>query len=83
MQVDECPASSAAADAPVEIDIEERKQGEEYQSHVQKVGSKQFFVLVRHAQRADDPTMTWEMKRKQQEIIIESDPQLSRPTGKD
>lgn len=55
----------------------------EYQSHVQQVGSKQFFILVRHGQRADDPTMNWELKRKQEEIIIESDPQLSRPTGRD
>ena len=28
-------------------------------------GSKQFFILVRNGQRADDPTMSWELKRKQ------------------
>ena len=64
----------------VEIEIEEEKEPKEDNDgptntvHVQKEGSKQFFVLVRHAQRADDPTMSWEMKKKQQEIIIESDP---------
>jgi hypothetical protein len=46
-------------------------------------GSKQFFCLVRHSQRADDPTMPWELKKKQEEVIIECDPQLSRPNGKE
>ena len=38
---------------------EERKGGD-----IRREGAKQFFVLVRHAQRADDPTMSWEMKKK-------------------
>lgn len=40
-------------------------------------------MLVRHGQRADDPTIPWEQRKKQDEIIIESDPQLSRPSGKE
>jgi len=27
--------------------------------------------------------MPWELKKKQEEVIIECDPQLSRPNGKD
>ncbi|CDW89076.1 UNKNOWN [Stylonychia lemnae] len=39
-------------------------------------------ILVRHSERADDPSMPYEIKMKQDDIIIEYDPQLSRPTGK-
>ena len=53
------------------------------ESQLEQAGSKQFFCLVRHSQRADDPTMAWELKKKQEEVIIECDPQLSRPNGKD
>jgi len=43
---------------------------------------RHFFILVRHAERADDPTIEEAIRKKQDEIVLEYDPQLSRPTGK-
>ncbi|KEJ82794.1 hypothetical protein OXYTRIMIC_620 [Oxytricha trifallax] len=39
-------------------------------------------ILVRHSERADDPSIPHSIKVKQDDIIIEYDAQLSRPTGK-
>lgn len=43
----------------------------------------QLFIILRHAQRADDPSLPHDLRQSnKQRIILECDPQLSRPTGK-
>jgi hypothetical protein len=41
-------------------------------------------AMVRHCERADDPSLPHDLKKTQgNNLIIEYDPQLSRPNGKE
>jgi hypothetical protein len=44
----------------------------------------QLFILVRHGERADDPSIPIDIrKHPSNDVIVDFDPQLSRPNGKD
>jgi hypothetical protein len=35
---------------------------------------KEFMIVVRHAQRADDPSLPHDLRTKQSEILLDCDP---------
>ena len=44
--------------------------------------TRHFLVVIKHSEIANDPRISSKLKEIQPKVVIPSDPQLSRPTGK-